>query len=732
MLARSSRPLLTLACLVAPLSGCGGGGGKPSARAAAAVTSSSTSAAPSAAIGLATSAAVASSTAPAARVATPASPQRGQVLLAYELRDAEGHAVDVAVERSLDGGRTWAPAARLAGQGDGTRALLTSPSGVAYTFAWDALADAGPTSLAACRLRVTPSDTVAGAPAATGDFAVDNTGLAPGATPAPAPSPAPSAPTVTALGPTLGARGATVRIRGAGLSTAQNDVRFGGVAAQVVSARPDELIVSVPAAASLGTVTVSVVSGGVPAQGAPAFRVLADATIVRVTPPTAAPGETITLEGTDFDTAVNGLVVRFTGGASAFAAAQSTTRATVVVPTGARSGSVWVVTHGATSAAAPFTVATSPAPAPAPAPAPGDDHGDDATSATRVVAGQVTPGAIQRAGDQDWFAVTLQAGQAYELRTAGLQAGMDTVLRLIDTNGTRVLAENDDLPGGLASGLDFTAPAAGTYFLSVRHFLAAAAQGSYTVAARALAAPANAPPRLLSIATPAGAQRDQVAIAYTVQDADADRVAIAAEFRLASSATWRPATRHATSDPVAALTAGPAGTTYRFVWDALADLGAGAAASVVVRLTPSDLQPGAAATTGAFAVTTGPAPAPAPAPAGNTPPVVASVGSPVGAQRGPVAIPCTIQDGQSDPVRLEVHYMVDASIGWVPARIHATSAPVTGVTTSPAGTPHTVVWDSLADLGPVHRPAVIVRVVARDAGGASVGRVTASFAVDNR
>ena len=116
----------------------------------------------------------------------------------------------------------------------------------------------------------------------------------------------------------------------------------------------------------------------------------------------------------------------------------------------------------------------------------------------------------------------------------------------------------------------------------------------------------------------------------------------------------------------------------------------------------------------------------------NTVPTVLSVGTPQGVQRGLVPLPYTVADDQSDLVDVEVHYMLDAISGWKPATPAQTSAPTQGLATSPTGKSYSFLWDAYSDLGPVTKPAVIVRGRARDAAGVSVARVTGSFAVDNR
>ena len=60
-----------------------------------------------------------------------------------------------------------------------------------------------------------------------------------------------------------------------------------------------------------------------------------------------------------------------------------------------------------------------------------------------------------------------QEGKTYTLSTSGLDASADTYLYLYDTNGTTLLASNDDFGGTLASQIVWQAPADGTYYVLI-------------------------------------------------------------------------------------------------------------------------------------------------------------------------------------------------------------------------------------------------------------------------
>jgi uncharacterized repeat protein (TIGR01451 family) len=79
--------------------------------------------------------------------------------------------------------------------------------------------------------------------------------------------------------------------------------------------------------------------------------------------------------------------------------------------------------------------------------------------------------------DKDWGRFYAYAGQIYTITTSHLDMDVDTVLQLYDTDGVRLLAENDDYAdtgayGDLsgASRIVWTAPANGWYFVRMTHF----------------------------------------------------------------------------------------------------------------------------------------------------------------------------------------------------------------------------------------------------------------------
>lgn len=106
------------------------------------------------------------------------------------------------------------------------------------------------------------------------------------------------------------------------------------------------------------------------------------------------------------------------------------------------------------------------------------------TTASVAVGGSFSS-AIDHAGDEDWIAVQLVAGQKYNFKMTGSESGggslEDTFLTLYDASGNAV-ASNDDSGGGLESAISgFTATYSGAYFIGASAYDTFV--GTYTVSA---------------------------------------------------------------------------------------------------------------------------------------------------------------------------------------------------------------------------------------------------------
>ena len=93
-----------------------------------------------------------------------------------------------------------------------------------------------------------------------------------------------------------------------------------------------------------------------------------------------------------------------------------------------------------------------------------DIPGNSSTTAT-IALGETITDAIETAGDHDWFALQLTAGQQVSIMVDVVTLE-DPYVYIRDANGT-ILGEDDDDGAGRGSRLVFTAPASGTYYIDV-------------------------------------------------------------------------------------------------------------------------------------------------------------------------------------------------------------------------------------------------------------------------
>ena len=101
-----------------------------------------------------------------------------------------------------------------------------------------------------------------------------------------------------------------------------------------------------------------------------------------------------------------------------------------------------------------------------------DDSASQATTIT--VNGSAQTHNFYVAGDNDWAKFWAANGRSYVIDTFNLGGFSDTLLFLYDTDGTTLIAYNDDYGGGLGSRISWTAPADGYYYIRVRHYSSSA------------------------------------------------------------------------------------------------------------------------------------------------------------------------------------------------------------------------------------------------------------------
>ena len=114
-----------------------------------------------------------------------------------------------------------------------------------------------------------------------------------------------------------------------------------------------------------------------------------------------------------------------------------------------------------------------------------DDYAASTETTGRVTVGGTAAGAVEVAGDRDWYAVELRAGWVYNVEVRGFWTGDGTLgnphLYGIHDAGGVVIAGTQDANSGVGwnSRLKFTAPSDGTYYVAAG---AGSGRGTYEVA----------------------------------------------------------------------------------------------------------------------------------------------------------------------------------------------------------------------------------------------------------
>lgn len=148
--------------------------------------------------------------------------------------------------------------------------------------------------------------------------------------------------------PTSGKDGTTVNIHGTGfsLNPAENAVSFDGAAAQILSNTATEIVTRVPDGATTGPLTVTTPTGT--ATSRTPFVVSPPPTITEFAPQIGAPGDAVTITGTDFAAEAANNLVKI-GNTPAPVSTASATELVASVPAGAVSGRISVTTSSGTA-----------------------------------------------------------------------------------------------------------------------------------------------------------------------------------------------------------------------------------------------------------------------------------------------------------------------------------------------------------------------------------------------
>jgi len=103
---------------------------------------------------------------------------------------------------------------------------------------------------------------------------------------------------------------------------------------------------------------------------------------------------------------------------------------------------------------------------------PESEPNNDYTTADAVTIGDQATGAINPAGDWDWFEFSATAGQVIEIDVDAEEVGsdVDTYMYLYASDGQTQLAYNDDWGGWYDSHIEYTIPTTGNYYIALREY----------------------------------------------------------------------------------------------------------------------------------------------------------------------------------------------------------------------------------------------------------------------
>ncbi|MCX7702595.1 MAG: hypothetical protein N2234_00610 [Planctomycetota bacterium] len=215
----------------------------------------------------------------------------------------------------------------------------------------------------------------------------------------------------------------------------------------------------------------------------------------------------------------------------------------------------------------------------------------------------------------------------------------------------------------------------------------------------------NAAP-ITFVQNPTGVQTANVLITYYLADEESDNCSITVYYSEDGGSTWYPATEVAgggSGDGTTNLQSSQTGIEHKFDWDAQTDLVGKYRTTVRIRIVPNDgYRNGTGGSTANFTVDA------------TTPPSVVLT-SPTGTLSGSIPLEYTLVDAESQQCSIVVKYTKNGGATWQNATKGSGGDPLTGLSSSPAGTPHTFIWDTISDgVGASGAETVRVRITVSD------------------
>ncbi|MHC4661564.1 MAG: Kelch repeat-containing protein [Planctomycetota bacterium] len=237
----------------------------------------------------------------------------------------------------------------------------------------------------------------------------------------------------------------------------------------------------------------------------------------------------------------------------------------------------------------------------------------------------------------------------------------------------------------------------------------------------------NKPPAVINVVSPPDNVGGTFPIQFTIADNASDAARIEAWVSLDGGNNYDfqivPA---AGSPPTDGLATSPAGRNHYLLWDSETFVQGVVESAVRIRVDVWDITQGCSGYTNVFIVNNDPNQTT------PTPPLV-SIVTPLTQQSDDVHISYTLYDAQSDAADIWVQYSLNGGQSFFNAtEFTGMGDGVTGLTTSPTGVSHTVVWDSKADMGTISSNQVVIKITPSDLlAGQGGAAQTDEFTVNN-
>lgn len=234
----------------------------------------------------------------------------------------------------------------------------------------------------------------------------------------------------------------------------------------------------------------------------------------------------------------------------------------------------------------------------------------------------------------------------------------------------------------------------------------------------------NQPPEVMLLSPSGDVTANEIVIEYLLRDAESDPADIQVMFSIAGAQplTATPNSLDPRHSGVSAMASNPAGILHRFIWNWQQDIPYSPVNDVVVSLLPTDAHgSGQFVSSIPFTIT---------ALSGSPPIPKMEILSPSGGSvPAPVRIDYVITDALSRIFSVSVRYSLDQGISFLQATADNNSQATTGLSSSPVGTPHSFLWDSLSDLNTASASDVIILLEATD-GSTSMQDTSPAFDIN--